>query len=219
MGLFDRFSKKNKSEETETHQDNNLNPDDWFWGSFLMNEAKFRHQQVPVKRSSKDEPITLGYIIKELLNISPTDIGAMTIINRGLYGRTEETEFIESSTDVLAFKPYDALLYVNKNGETVPRTGENTVLIISYRSGDIVFDNREEKNDKSKLCTDNSIIMSLRGIGPFMYETAYMRVSVMIPNFTSPDDFRTSHSKKAPFTTSFVLGFDIVPPEKKIKTI
>ena len=59
--------------------------------------------------------------------------------------------------------------------------------------------------------------MFLRGIGPFMYETAYMRVSVMIPNFTSPDDFRTSHSKNAPFTTSFVLGFDIVPPEKKLK--
>lgn len=69
MGLFDCFSKKNKSEETETTQDNTLNPDDWFWGSFLMNEAKFRHQQMSVKRSSKDEPITLGYIIKELLNI------------------------------------------------------------------------------------------------------------------------------------------------------
>ncbi len=217
MGLFNRFSKKNKSEETEASQDNNLNPDDWFWGSFLMNEAKFRHQQMSVKRSSKDEPITLGYIIQELLNISPADIGSMTIVHRGLYGHTEKTEFIESSSDVLAFKPYDALLYVNKNGETVPRTGENTVLIISYRPGDVVFDNQEEKNDKSKLCTDNSIIMFLRGIGPFMYETAYMRVSVMIPNFTSPDDFRTSHSKNAPFTTSFVLGFDIVPPEKKLK--
>ena len=217
MGLFDRFSKKNKSEETETPQDNNLNPDDWFWGSFLMNEAKFRHQQVSVKRSSKDEPITLGYIFKELLNISPTDIGSMTIVSRGEFGRTEKTEVIEVQSDVLAFKPYDALLYVNKDGDTVPRTGMNTVLVVSYRPGDIVFDNREEKIDKSKLCTDNSIIMFLRGIGPFMYETAYMRVSVMIPNFTSPDDFRTSHSKNAPFTTSFVLGFDIVPPEKKLK--
>ncbi|MDE6144593.1 MAG: hypothetical protein K2F94_11065 [Muribaculaceae bacterium] len=67
MELFDRFSKKNKPEEMETPQDNNLNPDDWFWGSFLMNEAKFRHQQNTVKRSSKDEPITLGYIIKSCL--------------------------------------------------------------------------------------------------------------------------------------------------------
>ena len=145
MGLFDRFSKKNKSEETETPQDNNLNPDDWFWGSFLMNEAKFRHQQVSVKRSSKDEPITLGYIFKELLNISPTDIGSMTIVSRGEFGRTEKTEVIEVQSDVLAFKPYDALLYVNKDGDTVPRTGMNTVLVVSYRPGDIVFDNREEK--------------------------------------------------------------------------
>lgn len=67
------------------------------------------------------------------------------------------------------------------------------------------------------MCTDNSIIMFLRGLGPFMYETAYMRVSVMIPNFTSPDDFRTSHSKNMPFTTSFILGYDIVPPESKLR--
>lgn len=217
MGLFNRFSKKNKSEGTEMPQDNNLNPDDWFWGSFLMNEAKFRHQQNTVKRSSKDVPITLGYIIKELLNISTTDIGSMTVVSRGEFGRTEKTKVIESPSDVLAFKPYDALLYVNKDGDTVPRTGMNTVLVISYRPGDIVFDNREEKNDKSKLCTDNSIIMFLRGIGPFIHETAYMRVSVMIPNFSSPDDFRISRSKNAPFTTSFVLGFDIVTPEKKLK--
>ncbi len=217
MGLFNRFLKKNKFEETETSQDDNLNSEDWFWGSFLMNEAKFRHQQVAVKRSSKDEPITLGYIIKELLNISPSDIGAMTIVRRGEFGHTEKTEVIESQADVLSFKPYDALLYVNKDGETVPLTGMNTVLVISYRPGDIVFHDIEKKKDKSKLCTDNSIIMFLRGIGPFIHETAYMRVSVMIPNFTSPDDFHTSHSKNAPFTTSFVLGFDIIPPEKKLK--
>lgn len=217
MALFNRFSKKNKSEETETPQDTNLNPDDWFWSSFLMNEAKFRHQQLSIKRSSKDEPITIGYILKELLNISPADIGSMTIVSRGEFGHTEKTEVIESPSDVLAFKPYDTLLYVNKDGDTVPRHGMNTVLVISYRPDDIVFDNREEKNDKSKLCTDNSIIMFLRGIGPFIYETAYMRVSVMIPNFSDPDDFRTSRSKNAPFTTSFVLGFDIVPPEKKLK--
>lgn len=218
MGLFNRFSKKNKPEETETPQDNKVNPDDWFWGSFLVNEAKFRHQQNTVKRSSKDEPITLGYIIKELLNISPADIGSMTVVSReDFFGSTTKTEIIESQSDVLAYKPFDAILYENKKGDTVPRTGMNTVLVISYRPGDIILDNQEEKRDKSKLCTDNSIIMFLRGIGPFMYETAYMRVSVMIPNFTSPDDFRTSHSKNAPFTTSFVLGFDIVPPETKLK--
>lgn len=217
MGLFNRFSKKNKTEETESTQDNNMNPDAWFWESFLMNEAKFRHQPIPVRRSSKDEPITLGYIIKELLNISPSDIGSMTIVSRGELGKTEKTEIIESPSDVLAYKPFDTMLYLNKEGVVGPRNGLNTVLVISYRPGDIVFDKREDKTDKSKLCRDNSIIMFLRGIGPFIHETAYMRVSVMIPNFSSPDDFRISRSKNAPFTTSFVLGFDIVTPEKKLK--
>ena len=142
----------------------------------------------------------------------------MTVVSReDFFGSTTKTEIIESQSDVLAFKPFDAILYENKKGDTVPRTGMNTVLVISYRPGEIILENQEEKRDKSKSCTDNSIIMFLRGIGPFMYETAYMRVSVMIPNFTSPDDFRTSHSKNAPFTTSFVLGFDIVPPENKLK--
>ncbi len=218
MGLFDRFSKKNKNEAEKPHNNGNeINPNDWFFGSFLMNEAKFRHQQQTVKRSSKEDPVTLRYIIKELLNISPEDIGPMTIVSRGEFGSIEKTELIENSSEVLEYKPYDALLYVNNEGETVPRTGLNTVLVISYRPGNIVFDNLESKKDKSKLCTDNSIIMFLRGIGPFVYETAYIRVSVMIPNFTSPDDFRTSHSKNAPFTTSFILGFDIVPPGKKLK--
>ncbi len=218
MGIFDRFSKKSKNEPEEVqNNENKINPEDWFFGSFLMNEAKFRHQQMSVKRSSKDDPITLEYIIRELLNIPSSDIGSMTIVSRGEYGAIEKTELIENSSEVLEYKPFDALLYVNNEGETVPRTGLNTVLIISYRPGNIVYDNLESKKDKSKLCTDNSIIMFLRGMGPFLYETAYVRVSVMIPNFTSPDDFRTSHSKNAPFTTSFILGFDIVPPEKRLK--
>lgn len=220
MGIFDRFSKKNKIEpekdQNNQNNENKIDPEDWFFGSFLMNEAKFRHQQVTVKRSSKDAPITLAYIIKELLNIHTSDIGSMTIVSRGEYGHYKNIHTIDSPSEVLAYKPYDALLYVNEQGETVPRTGLNTVLIISYRPGDKVFDEIDKNPDKSKLCTDNSIIMFLRGMGPFLYETAYMRVSVMIPNFTSPDDFRTSHSKNAPFTTSFILGFDIVPPEKRL---
>ncbi len=55
MKLFDKFSKK-KSEDSNKSQENEnkLNPDDMFFGSFLMNEAKFKHQQKEVRRSSKD---------------------------------------------------------------------------------------------------------------------------------------------------------------------
>lgn len=216
MGLFDRFNRKNKP-TTEEPVKNEFDVDDWFWGSFLMNEAKFRHQQSEVKRSSVNAPITLGYILQELLNVDPSDIGSMTIVSRGEFGRNDQTEIVTDKKSVLAYQPYKAILYTNDKGETIPRTGENTTLVISYRPGDIVYDDRESKNDKSKLCSDNSIIMFLRGLGPFIHETAYMRVSVMIPNFSSPDDFRTSHSNNQPFTTSFILGYDIVPPEAKLK--
>lgn len=216
MGLFDRFSKKNKTASEEPSQEQNI-VGDWFWESFLLNEAKFRHQQATVKRSSETEPITLGYILQELLNIDPADIGSMTIVSRGEFGQDERTEIITEKQRVLDYQPYKAVLHVNKKGETVPRSGENTTLVISYRPSDVVFDNRENKTDKSILYSNNSIIIFLRGLGPFMYETAYMRVSVMIPNFSSPDDFRISHSNNQPFTTSFILGYDIVSPESKLK--
>ncbi len=216
MGLFNKFIKKNNPKEEDNPQENRSVFKDWCLESFLRNEAKFRHQQKVVKRSSKNEPVTLEYILKELLNVDPSDCGAMTIVSREKLGHNEKTEVIENPSDVLAYKPYDAILYTNDKGEVLPIKGKNTVLIISYRPSDIVYGGIEKRNDKSKLRTDNSIIMFLRGIGPFMYETAYMRVSIMIPNFTSPDDFRVSHSKNAPFTTSFILGFDLVSPEDKL---
>lgn len=211
MGIFNIFTKKEKREPQEywTKQEES------FWQAFLLNETKFRHQEAKVKRSSKNEPITLEYILREILNIIPTDCGSMTVVSRSEFGQNEKTEFIEKQADVLAYKPYDAILYTNDEGETLPISGQNTVLIIRYSPADNI--EKTSLNDKSHLCSDNSIIMFLRGMGPFIYETAYMRVSVMIPNFTIPDDFRTSNSTNAPFTTSFILGFDIVPPEEKLK--
>ena len=216
MGLFDRFGKKNKTASEEPVR-SEFDVDNWFWDSFLLNEAKFRHQQATVKRSSETEPITLGYILQELLNIDLADVGSMTIVSRGEFGQDERTEIITEKQSVLEYQPYKAILRINKKGETVPRTGENTTLVISYRPGDVVYDNHENKNDKSILYSNNSIIIYLRGLGPFMHETAYMRVSVMIPNFSSPDDFRITHSNNQPFTTSFILGYDIVSPESKLK--
>lgn len=216
MGLFDRFAKKNQPVEAEDSRENKLNPEAWFWESFLTSEAKFRHQRMPVKRSSEDDPITLGYIIEQLLNIPPSDIGSMVVVSCGESGSTEKTEVIDSQSDVLVFRPYDTLLYVDGEGRTVSRTDRNTVLIISYRPSNIVYDDRENKSDKSMLCRDGSIIMFLSGIA-FTRGTAYMRVSVMIPGFSRVDDTLTCNSRNAPRTTSFVLGFDLVSPENKLK--
>lgn len=218
MGLFDRFSKNKKSKDEEAL---NSMPeiDKMLFESFLMNEAKFRHQEETVKRSSPHKPITLRYILKDLLDIDPADIGAMTVVDRtGFQKADKETiKIIESKEEVLDFKPYDALMQMTEDGELRPKSGYNSVLIISYRPGSLIFNNMQERKDKSKLGTDNSIIIFLRLIGPFVSETAYMRVSVMIPNFSSPDDFRILRSNNAPFTTSFVLGFDITPPKERLK--
>lgn len=144
MGLFDRFAKKNQPEEAEASRENNQSAEAsrenslaWFWESFLTNEAKFRHQQIPVKRSSADEPITLGYIIEQLLNIPSSDIGSMMVVSCGVSGSVERTEAIDSQSDVLAFRPCDTLLYQGEDGRTFSRADLNTVLIISYRPSNI----------------------------------------------------------------------------------
>ena len=213
MGLFDRF--KNKENADSQKQEDFL--DRMFKDSFLLNEAKFRHQQLSVKRSTTDEPITLEYILRELLDINPAEIGSMTIVNRYESGQNGETQLIEEASDVLAYKPYDAIMFTDSEGELRPITGKNTVLIISYRPAHIVYGDKEHRDDKSILGCDNSIIMFLRGMGPFMLETAYMRVSVMIPNFSQPDDFRITNSKNTPYTTSFILGLDMTPAEQRLK--
>ncbi len=217
MDLYDLLSKKNFPDENTPGESGGsmIDPETFFRQSFLLNEAKFRHQPSNVKRSSNEEPMTLGYILKELLSIAPSEIGTMTIVSRSMFG-PEDTQRIDSPADVLAYKPFDALLHVSKTGNIIPKPGMNVVLVISYRPGDVVFENKDKATDKSNERTDNSIIMFLRLLGPFVVDTAYMRVSVMIPNFSPTDDFRNSHTGNAPFTTSFVLSYDVASPGNRL---
>lgn len=214
MSLFNRLFSKCSDQQSGSKQ---INPSDWVKETFLMNEAKFRHQQPTVKRASKDDQINLGYILKEILNIDPADIGAMTIVSRGGFDTESKTETVVNPSDVLAYKPFDTILTYAPEDEVQTRQGMNTVLVIAFRPTDRLFSQLADRKDKSKLRYDNSIIMFLRGLGPFATESVYMRVSVMIPNFSSPDDFRTSRSRNTPFTTSFILAYDRVPPEKRLK--
>ena len=214
MSLFNRLFSKCSDQQSGSKQ---INPSDWVKETFLMNEAKFRHQQPTVKRASQYDQVNLGYILKEILNIGPADIGAMTIVSRGGFDTESKTETVVNPSDVLAYKPFDTILTYAPEDEVQTRQGMNTVLVIAFRPTDRLFSQLADRKDKSKLRYDNSIIMFLRGLGPFATESVYMRVSVMIPNFSSPDDFRTSRSRNTPFTTSFILAYDRVPPEKRLK--
>ena len=241
MGIFDRFTRKKRdvnvpsqdtarksSDENQPHQMNQQSEkqskkverndlNDALWHSFLMNETKFRHQEIEVERSSKETPVDLRYILKTLLNIIPEEIGSMVVVRKNGLDDTDETEEIKSQEAVLSYKPFDAVMIEDKEGKMRPRAGENVVLILSYRPSSKVFSNTWDVKDKSKQYTDNSIILFLRLMGPFVSETAYMRVSVMIPNDAGTDDFRTQNSKNAPFTTTFILGFDMTDPKERLK--
>lgn len=206
MGLFDRFIKRNQQIGRKSIRKRNPYLD-WYWEYFLANEAKFRSQRMNVKRSSRDAPITLAYILNELLSIDLSDIGSMTIVSRSENGYNERTETIYETSRVLEYKLYEAVLFYDEVGRIWPKRGENTTLVISYRPGRII--NKKNAPDKSKYGTDSSIIIFIRSIDA---TNDYMRVSVMIPNFSNTDDFRSgAHSENAPFTTSFVLAIDVMP--------
>ena len=188
-----------------------------YWLSFLKNEAKFRHQPTTVKRSSEDSPVSVGYILSEILNEDTSCVGSMAVVSSGEFGRDVQSRLVNEPSEVLAFKPIDMLLCTGEDGQFHPITGQNVTLVISYRPGHIVFGGIDGRDDKSWIETDNSIIMFLRTLGAFSDGTLYVRVSVMIPNFASTDDFRSSNSRNVPNVKSFILGFDMVSPETKLK--
>lgn len=215
MSLFNQSSSKDSGQQPDTkHCDSQP---DWWDAAFLVDEAKFRHQQHSMKRSSRDDQVTLGYILKEILNIDPADIGAMTIVSREAFASECKTETIEDPSDVLAYKPFDAILDCTPEGECKIRGGQNTVLVISFRPSHLICLKSDERKDKSNQHTDNSIIMYLRALDPFSKGSEYMRVSVLIPNFIGSDDFRNPQSPNTPFTASFILVYDTVPPEKRLE--
>ncbi len=214
MSLFNRSSSKSGSQQPDAkHTDSQP---DWWDAAFLVDEAEFRHQQHSVKRSSRDDQVTLGYILKEILNIDPADVGAMTIVSREAFASECKTETIEDPSDVLAYKPFDAILDCTPDGKCKIRCGQNTVLVISFRPSHQICLKLDERKDKSNQHTDNSIIMYLRALDPFSKGSEYMRVSVMIPNFIASDDFRNPNPN-TPFTASFILVYDTVPPEKRLE--
>jgi hypothetical protein len=191
------------------------NFDKLVWNSFLENETKFRHQDAQVKRSSSDNPATLGYILDTVLGIDKDDIGPMTIVCHS-EEIEDKTEYITDQAKVLDFNLFSVLSYNDKGGKMYPIFGQNVTLIISYRRMKEVFHKKASRTDESKLCVNNSIIVFLRGL-PFFHEAAYMRVSIMVPNASDVDDLHWYHSKNAPFTKSIVLAHDIVSNEDKLK--
>jgi hypothetical protein len=219
MGLFNKLLNKDadtKPKEDAAKMKETLdNFDKLAWDSFLENETKFRHQDVQARRSSSDDSATLGYILDTVLGIDKDDIGPMTIVSRS-EGTEDKTEYIADRTKVLEFNLFSILSYKDRYGEPYPIHGQNVTLVISYRRSKEVFDEKESRADKSKLCVNNSIIVFLRGL-PFFHGSAYMRVSIMVPNASDVDDLHWYHSKNAPFTKSIVLAHYIVSNEDKLK--
>ena len=231
MGIFDKYKKKRTINNTKNESHNNIEKeltekesilqDISLIGevsnyNFIKSETKFESQETEVKRSSPDNPLTLEYIIRELLEINPDYCGSLFIASRNI-GQQYTTHEIKERDIFLKYNPFDAILRKNEKGELLPRTSENVTLIISYRPLDLVFG--EAKPDESKYNVDNSIIIFLRGFGLLAEtnKTVFMRASIMIPNFIDEDDTKPFTVQNIPTTKSFIFCYDITDPKERLE--
>lgn len=206
MGLF-----KKKKEEQEDIIDR-LNRQE-----FIKAETKFRHNNIKkLPRFNKESHATLGFILETLFDIKKEDLYWMHIFSSNFDQSRMEDRQIDNKEEIWNYNLFDAIIYMTDDGTSSSKQGQNTTITIRY---DMAYYRRADKEtceDKSILYNDNSIILFLRNIAASGEGTRYMRVSVMIPDFTADDDMRASRSKNSPQTMSFVLVWDETDPTDRL---
>ena len=209
MGLF-----KKRKEETEESEDfiDKLSRQE-----FIKAETKFRHSNIQkLPRFNKESHATLGFILETLFDIRKDDLYWMHIFSSDFYRSNMDDRIIDDKDKIWNYDLFDAIIYMNDNGESVSKEGQNTTITIRYDNAYYKRADRDTCDDKSILYNDNSIILFLRNIAPSVEGTRYMRVSVMIPDFTTDDDMRASRSSNSPQTMSFVLAWDETDPTDRL---
>ena len=209
MGLF-----KKKKDEPEVQEDfiDKLSRQE-----FIKAETKFRHSNIQkLPRFNKETPATLGFILETLFDIRKEDLYWMHIFSSNFDRSRVDNRQIDDKNEIWNYNLFDAIIYMNDNGESASKQGQNTTITIRYDKAYYKREDSESCEDRSILYNDNSIILFLRNIAASGEGTRYMRVSVMIPDFVADDDMRASRSKNSPQTMSFVLAWDETDPTDRL---
>lgn len=215
-------SKKTIDEPISEKEEDACTSEDPDRKEFLENEARFNGQRHPVKRANTSDKLILGYLLDTVLDIDQADVSNLCIVDRNDTHEFETTTISEIDS-IWNYDMFSSVIQCDDNGKWSFRPGQNTVLVIDYKTY-----SKEEKSNHSNAVNDakqrascyydNSILLFLRAL-TCTDHTFYMRVSIMIPNFSAQeDDMKTQFSQNAPLTTSLILAFDAYPQEDKLKS-
>ena len=147
----------------------------------LVSEAE-KQYVAPDKYDASVE--TVGYMLNNLFDIAPANILGATINH---VGDTDINPCVVNGEDAWNLNLYDLT---------------DTVVYLRYSHAQWQINS---EIDKSILCFDNAIILS---VNPVVAEdgTSSVRVNVMIPNFCRDDEKRTLGLANLPQNSSFVMG-------------
>ena len=173
MSLFKAIFKK----DTNKKEGSNgvLDIDDMMLKDFLKWESTYRHQSFILPRFTKDNPATLGFIIKSLL---PECVGRLRdalCLSISEFGGNPQTSRILDPKEIEDLQPVGLSTYTSDSGEEYPITGQNYTVLVRFLEGAPI----------------NEVIFHIRGTGGFYHKSAYMRISVMIPPLDKKEDLHS----------------------------
>lgn len=149
--------------------------DDMMLQEFFKCESVFRHQSISFPRFSKENPVTLGFLLKALFPKCEGKVKKAINLSITGFGDKPKSIVISSPHDVESVRPIEASLYTDKKGEEYPRTGLNNIYVITFVEG----------------APMKEVLFHFRGVGGYYYKTAYFRMSVMIPPLGQKDDLHS----------------------------
>lgn len=173
MSLFNKLFKKNAKKEDDGK--GFFDVDNMMLQEFVKCESVFRHQELSFPRFSKNNPATMGFLIKELFPDCVGKIKSAITIAMADYADYPQTLKIQETQEIEALQPIGVSLYTNDKGEEYPITGQNYVVQVHF-------------TEDAPL---KEVLFHLRGVGGYYFKSAYMRVSVMIPPLGKQEDLHT----------------------------
>lgn len=144
----------------------------WFMDADIYkNESIFRNQPFTFSRFSKDNPATLGYLIK---NLFPNNYDKIKeAVN--LSTTSDSPKKITDIEEIKQIRPIEQTIKKNEFGEEYPKAGFNNVFVV-------IFNNSSDIKE---------VIFHFRGVAGYHCHTPYVRVSVMIPPINGDDALKT----------------------------
>ena len=194
MGFFKKIFGSNKEKAPEVdnkpQEEDSIPPmfrfDEMTDKMFIHFESIYRHQPLVLRRSSEDNRITLGEILKEIFDIESSKLKSLAVVQKLTYTGDFESTIINENEKIASFDIFDCILKNKLDGHYTQGMSNDATLIVNTDSNEIALN-----------------ITSLGG-SP---EMKYIKIVLLSPNNSEKDDLRTTQSGNLPFITSFVLSF------------